>query len=66
VRKAYAELAQWAFAIALGTSFLWLVLTFLLPIDQAFMDALNRHHVYWFALIGIGLVATVLAKRSRD
>jgi|GEM_PF-4649586 hypothetical protein len=66
MRKVYAELAQWVFAIALGTSFIWLVLAFLLPIDQAFVDALNRHHVYWFALVGIGLVATVLAKRSKD
>ncbi|MBI2888735.1 MAG: hypothetical protein HYY10_02310 [Candidatus Liptonbacteria bacterium] len=66
MRAAYLKLAQWVYAIALGTGFLWLVFTFVFPIDQAFMDAFNRHQAYWFGLIAIGLVASWIAKRAKN
>ncbi len=66
MRALYLSLAQLAYAIAFGTGFLWLVFTFVFPIDRAFLDAFNRHQACWFGLVAIGLVSTRLAKRARS
>ena len=66
MRKAYAELAQWAGCFALSGSILWILLAVFIPVDQAFVDAFYRHQMYWSGFIIIGLVSLWLAKRARS